>query len=83
MGDCFIAILTSRYQLDDRSSIHSSWVHTESGLSYSRYRPQLVFVEDGVRLEGLYQYVDDNHIINLNPKSSMDFSRITEKSNAV
>ena len=79
MGDCFIAILTSRYQLDDRLSIHSSWVHTESGLSYSRYRPQLVFVEDGVRLEGLYQYVDDNHIIKFNPKSPMDFSRITEK----
>lgn len=78
-GDCFIAILTSRYQLDDTSSIHSAWVHTESGLSYSRDRPQLVFVEDGVKLEGLYRYVDDNHIIKFDPKNPMALNSSVQK----
>lgn len=71
-GDCFIAILTSRFTLEDHSKIHSAWVHTESGLSYSRNRPQLVFVEDGVKIEGLYNYTDSSHIIKFRPGNEND-----------
>jgi hypothetical protein len=66
-GDCFIAILTSRHLSTSGKGIIPGWVHAESGLSYSKNRPTLAFVEKSVKIDALYNYLDNNHIIYFDP----------------
>ena len=74
-GDCFIAILIKRYESTSGQDIIPGWVHTESGLSYSKNRPTFAFVENSVQIDALYKYLDDNHIIYFDPYNLSTLSR--------
>jgi hypothetical protein len=76
-GDCFIAILTSRHLSTSGEGVIPGWVHKESGLSYSKNRPTLAFVEKSVKIDALYNYLDDNHIIYFDPYNLFRSLRIT------
>lgn len=63
-GDCFISVLTPRDRTaNGRLALPPPWVVTESGLSYESDRPQLAFIEKGVNRVGLYEEIDNTHVI--------------------
>jgi hypothetical protein len=67
-GDCFIGLLTSRdISAHSGKGLPPAWPHTESGLTYSKDKPIMAFLENGARADALYQNLDDNHIIEFNP----------------
>lgn len=67
-GDGFIAILTTRdTSMASGMGLPPAWTHTESGMAYSSDRPQLVFVETGVRVDALFNQLDSDHVIAYDP----------------
>lgn len=62
-GDCFIGILTKRFDTLTHDGMPPSWIHTEDGLSYSNGRARFAFIEQNVQRDGSYKYLDEKHII--------------------
>jgi hypothetical protein len=67
-GDCFIAILTERFQTSTHK-LPPGWVHAEDGLSFSNGRPRFVFIEKNIKRDGSYRYFEDNHVLEFDPSN--------------
>jgi hypothetical protein len=79
-GDCFVGVLTSRHvSFNGTEQVAPSWTHAESGLTYEADKPIMAFIENGIKLEGIYANLDDNHTIPFDPLNLYEDFYISRK----